>query len=66
MILLNAASKVSVMLLANPQSKNKLAIKAKGRMGVSILDVDLDIIVLLFNVILDRKTCIESGNLCKS
>ena len=34
MILLKAASKVSVMLLAIPQARNRMVIKINGRRGV--------------------------------
>jgi len=46
-ILLNAASKVSVILFAKPHNRNKLVISAKGRIGVSLFVVASDIIFLL-------------------
>jgi hypothetical protein len=50
MILLNAASNVSVILFASPQRKNRLVIKIKGRMGVSIFEIDLDIIFVFVHL----------------
>lgn len=41
MIFLKAASRVSVMLLANPHIRNKLVTRAKGTSGVLFLLISL-------------------------